>query len=157
MIQPCVYNRKEYKVVFLNSDPFYICAINEGSKKSANGVNKAFSEKPHDELIKFCKDSLELFIKNCPSAIVDGLFRVDVMQMRSGQFVVNEFESLEARYYGKLESQEFVVALFLKNYWIQKIRAIFTDTLKVVSEMFFNETITIVGIGNLTMQVLSRK
>lgn len=143
-------------MIFLNSDPFYISSVDSrNSKKSANGVNKAFSQSPHDELITFCKDSLKCFKSNCPHAITDGLFRVDVMQMRSGKFVVNEFESLEANYYGKLESQEFVVSLFLKNYWINKIRSIFNDSLKILSEQHFEETITLIGVGNLTMKVLS--
>ena len=155
MIQPCVYNRKEYKIIFLNSDPFYISSVDSrSSKKSANGINRAFSSSPHDKLIAFCKESLQCFQANCPHAIVDGLFRIDVMQMRCGKFVVNEFESLEANYYGKLETQEFVVSLFLKNYWINKIRSVFYDTLKILSEKHFEETIAIIGVGNLTMNVL---
>jgi hypothetical protein len=155
MVQPCVYNRKEYKVVFLNSDPFYISAVDSrNSKKSENGVHKAFSTSPHTELIDFCKESLALFKSNCPFAITDGLFRIDVMQMRSGRLVVNEFESLEANYYGKIETQEFVVSMFIKNYWKSKIREIFNDTLKIISEKHFNETVTIIGIGNMTLKYM---
>jgi hypothetical protein len=155
MIQPCVYNRKEYKVIFLNSDPFYISTVDsKSSKKSANGINKAFSNSPHDELISFCKESLAFFKRNCASAIVDGLFRIDVMQMHSGRFVVNEFESLEANYYGKIETQEFVVSLFIKNYWRVKIRDVFNNTLRILSENHFNETITMIGIGNMTLKHL---
>jgi hypothetical protein len=155
MIQPCVFNRKEYKVIFLNSDPFYISAVDsKSSKKSFNGINKAFSKSPHEELLSFCRECLALFRSNCPHAIVDGLFRIDVMQMRSGRFVVNEFESLEANYYGQIETQEFVVSMFLKNYWKAKIRCVFNDTLRILSDNYFNETITIIGIGNMTLKYL---
>jgi len=153
MIQPCVFNRKEYKVIVLNSDPFYISSVDsKSSKKSTNGIHKAFSNNPHNELLSFCKESLALFKSNCPSAVVDGLFRIDVMQMRSGRFVVNEFESLEANYYGKIETQEFVVSLFIKNYWRTKIRDVFNNTLRILSENHFNETITMIGVGNMTLK-----
>jgi hypothetical protein len=153
MIQPCVFNRKEYKVVILNSDPFYISTVDsKNSKKSANGIHKAFSISPHDDLISFCKESLAQFTSACPYAVVDGLFRIDVMQMRSGRFVVNEFESLEANYYGKIDTQEFVVSMFIKNYWKAKIRDVFKDTLRILSENYFNETITMIGIGNMTLK-----
>lgn len=153
MIQPCVYNRKEYKVIVLNSDPFYISTVDsKSSKKSENGVHKAFSFSPHNELVSFCKESLALFSINCPHAVVDGLFRIDVMQMRSGRFVVNEFESLEANYYGKIDTQEFVVSKFINNYWKIKIRDEFHNSLKILSENHFNETITMLGIGNMALK-----
>ena len=152
MIQPCVYNRKEFKVIILNSDPFYISAVDrKSSKKSANGINKSFSKAPHNELLAFCKESVDQLKRNCPYAIVDGLFRVDVMQMRSGRLVVNEFESLEANYYGKIDTQEFIVSTFIKHYWIKKVRIVLTNSLKILSEKNFDEAITIIGIGNMAL------
>jgi hypothetical protein len=72
--------------------------------------------------------------------------------MRSGRFVVNEFESLEANYYGQIETQEFVVSMFLKNYWKTKIRDVFNNTLRILSDNYFNETITMIGVGNMTLK-----
>ncbi len=45
--------------------------------------------------------SYKAVLKYCPYAIVDGLFRVDVMQKADENYVVKEFESFEAAYYSR--------------------------------------------------------
>jgi hypothetical protein len=61
--------------------------------------------------------------RNNPSAIVDGLVRVDVMCTRDGRLIVNEFESLEAGYQASSSSfnYEAFVFDFLTDYWSVQI------------------------------------
>ena len=54
---------------------------------------------------------------------LDGLFRVDVMQTKDKEYVVNEFESLEAAYYSG-DYEEAVVHTFLENYWFEKLTSL---------------------------------
>ena len=79
MIQPCLYNRKEYKVVVLSGQPFLVSTFSwSENKRCANGINKAFvPREDKSELLKFCTEQVKLFKQNCPSAITDGLVRVD--------------------------------------------------------------------------------
>ena len=58
MIQPCMYNRKEYKVVVLNNTAVYKAAISTGSQnKSKNGVNRSYGELK--DLLQFAQTALE--------------------------------------------------------------------------------------------------
>ena len=56
----------------------------------------AFSKRPHTEIFQFAESAVKVLAKNCPTAIVDGMIRVDIFQRKDGKFVVNEFESFEA-------------------------------------------------------------
>ena len=93
MLQPCLFNQKEYKVVL------------RGFKGSTNSIaanphhhrgEKKFST-PH-ELKEFAEKAISTLAKKHPGAIVEGLNRVDIMQMKSGKLVVNEIEGFEALY-----------------------------------------------------------
>jgi len=119
MIQPCMYNRKEYKVVALNNVPTYIASIASGrGKKSAGGVNQQFGDT--DSLLEFAGKAIGTFRLNAPFAITDGLFRVDVFQDVTGKMVVNEFESLDANY-SALTHLQMATHSFLIKYWENKI------------------------------------
>lgn len=97
MIQPCMYNRKEYKIVSLNQTPTYLASIASGrNKRSAGGVNKTFADT--DTLLAFADFAIRRFRSHAPFAITDGLLRVDVFQDVNGNLVVNEIESLDAEY-----------------------------------------------------------
>ncbi len=116
MIQPCMYNRKEYKVVALNNVPIYIASIASGrGKKSAAGVNQQFGDT--DSLLDFAGKAIGAFRLNAPFAITDGLFRVDIFQDVT---VVNEFESLDANY-SALTNLQMATHSFLIKYWENKI------------------------------------
>ena len=124
MIQPCMYNRREYKVVSLNNVPTYVATIATGkNKKSIGGVNKSFAST--DELLSFAAEAIERFRLNAPFAVTDGLLRVDIFQDATGQMVVNEFESLDANYSA---SPELMMAThsFLIKYWENKIEQFLT-------------------------------
>lgn len=116
MIQPCMKNRKEYKVVYIPKKNILYVANIRGAMH-ANG-KKAFSFGNHEALFAFIKTTVEFFRAECPHAICDGLFRVDVFMNDTKEFVVNEFESMEAGYYGKSELE---VTHFLKEYWAEKL------------------------------------
>jgi hypothetical protein len=113
MIQACMYNRKEYKVVALGGEPLYIAAIGS-EKKSTDGVNRAFGDE--DELLQFAKLAVKRLLSSVPHAITDGLFRVDIFQDKQNKFVVNEFESLDANYDGN-EMYECLTTNFIRAYW----------------------------------------
>ena len=136
MVQPCLYNRREYKVVCIKGDPYYIAKIGCDTLKCSNGINKAFIDKKNPaELFEFCKQALAEYKTRCPYSITDGLFRIDVLQMRSGKFVVNEFESLEATYYDSSASgnKEFKVRSFIEEYWDREIRSIMRKSFDILS------------------------
>ena len=115
LIQACMHNRKEYKVVALGGHPLYIASINgSGGKKCADGVNEKFAEK--DELLDFADAAMRRLVKALPYVISDGLFRVDIFQTADGRLVVNEFESLDANFDGS-EQYEMITNNFLSSYW----------------------------------------
>lgn len=124
MIQPCMHNRKEYKVISLNNVPTYVATIATGrNKKSGGGVNKAFADT--DSLLSFAGEAIEKFRYNAPFAITDGLFRVDIFQDATGHMVVNEFESLDASYSASTQLQ-MATQSFLIKYWENKIEEFLT-------------------------------
>jgi hypothetical protein len=130
MIQPCMYNRREVKIVVLNNQPLYKANIATGARsKSKGGFHQNFSEDLNtlDALLAFAGTALEKLKATTPYAITDGLFRVDIFQTLSGQLVVNEFESLEADFGCRISGATDFEALawtFLSNYWRQKIESL---------------------------------
>ena len=85
-------NRKEYKVVCLNSEPVYIARI----KVFLHGYS--FSFEPHEELFEFTRAAIKSLKSERPGSFTESLLRVDIFQRRDGRLVVNEFENLEASY-----------------------------------------------------------
>ena len=119
MIQPCMYNRREYKVVALNGKPLYVANIATGSNKvSKPGINKAFGST--NRLLEFAGEAIEQLLSNAPFAITDGLMRVDIFEDATGCMVVNEFESLDASYCSTTQ-WEMTTRTFLTKYWETKI------------------------------------
>lgn len=117
-----MHNRKEYKVVVLDGVPKYVAKIG-CDKKSKGGINQAFSQYPHTELMLFAGDMVQKMKENCPNVICDGLFRVDIFQKLDGALVVNELESLEANYGGVRSVEEILAVIpFLVEYWKEKLR-----------------------------------
>jgi hypothetical protein len=117
MIQACMRNRKEYKVVVFNESVQY---LSFNSKKSKPCI--AFSKKPHKELFEFAQQAVQDLKINCPELISDGLIRVDIFQDKYNDFVVNEFESLEANYYS-IGIEDMLLSEKLTEYWINKIKS----------------------------------
>ena len=82
MIQPCLKNRKEYKVVVLNGKASHVLP------QKANGVvvkgGKGFSDAPHADLFRFAETGVERLSQICAGTISDFIIRVDVMQRANG-------------------------------------------------------------------------
>ena len=128
MIQPCMYNRHEVKIVVLNNQPMYKAGISTGSSaKCKSGINKVFSSDDAG-LLAFASEAIAKLRETAPYAITDGLFRVDIFQNIAGKMVVNEFESLDAGY-GSLSKNalgvdyQSLTCSFLRAYWQKKIQA----------------------------------
>ena len=118
MVQPCMKNRKEYKVVYIPSKSILYVS---SSTTTAGHYKKAFpTGKDHCDLFDFVKRAVDVFQDACPHSICDGLFRVDVFMNQANAYIVNEFESLEAVYYGK-SVLESAVTNYLKEYWLGKL------------------------------------
>ena len=122
MIQPCMYNRKEYKIVSLHQEPLYEASIASGrNKRSAGGINSAFAET--NVLLAFADVVIRRFRLHAPFAITDGLLRVDIFQDVNGKLVVNEIESLDAEYGCSTYDARFQIIThnFLNKYWEKKL------------------------------------
>ena len=124
LLQPCMENRKEYKIVVFDGKPMYVSY----NPKDSGAKRKAFSKAPHTELLAFAGIAVQRLKQNCPESIIDGLIRVDIFKNKSQQFIVNEFESLDANYYANEGDmiKESNAAEFLILYWMEKIYFCFT-------------------------------
>lgn len=119
-VQPCMRNKMEYRVVVLGGAPAYLASINQ----SAKGVtHKAFSKHPHDNLKRFAQRAVAALKKACPETISDCILRVDIFQRSDGRLVVNEFESLEARFHSTDHAEETFAISWLAEFWFNQINA----------------------------------
>ena len=137
MVQPCMCNRMEYKMVFFNGVFKHIANIQEH-----RGSSKAFSFGNHSRHISFATNALRLLKEKIKGTISDFLVRVDVFESEiieyfdsaasdfplddfkywvdaEGKYcrfklVVNEFESIEASFPGKCEID---VDSLIYKYW----------------------------------------
>jgi hypothetical protein len=110
MLQACMINRREYKVVCLNSEPIYIAHI----KTFRSG--KSFSTEPHTLLFEFVRSAIQSIKASMPGTFTEALFRVDVFKRNDGRLVVNEFENMEAGFESSCEN-EAIVHDFIRNFW----------------------------------------
>jgi hypothetical protein len=120
MVQPCLANRKEYKVVVLNGKVSHMLPQDAGVRLGGKNV-KSFSTYPHTQLFRFAELAVEMLSKRCKGSHTRGIMRVDVMQTLNGNMIVNEFESLEALYMSTYPSQTSATEYFLRDYWAQTI------------------------------------
>jgi hypothetical protein len=124
LLQPCLANRKEYKVVIVDGRASYVADINQRST-----VGKAFSVSPHSELKIFAEKVCEIFETFCDDGLILPMFRVDIMQTKSG-LVVNEMESLEACYFSKkFDKFELQTTDLIRTFWLSTIEMLVTEAL----------------------------
>ena len=116
MIQPCMRNTMEYKVVLLNGE-----AISETGFSRAR--SKCFGTL--QSRMKWAEKQVQTLHEKCPHALLDGLVRVDFFCDINGKWVVNEFESLEADIFSEKPKIQMQAQSFLRTYWLQKILNIF--------------------------------
>jgi hypothetical protein len=82
------------------------------------------------KLQAFGETAIQALKAACPEAIIDGLFRVDIMQRQCGDLVVNEFESMEAVAYSRGSSnKEMMIRNFLEEYWLNLFKSMLIDKL----------------------------
>lgn len=114
-IQPTLANVYEAKVVCLNKKAAYISNIG-GKKGTAIPFN--LSKKERDAaLFSFAEECIRVLQRKCPNAILDGVVRVDIMMLKTGELVVNEFETLEACIFSKCEDKQIRTMDFIRRYW----------------------------------------
>ena len=112
IVQPCMLNRKEYKVVVLGGTARYVAHI---ERKCGN--QRSFSRSPHSALFAFAENAVLALQHACPASLADGILRVDIFQNAEGRLVVNEFESLEACTYSKCITKEAAALSWMVKYW----------------------------------------
>ena len=112
-----MFYSKERKVVCVNGKSMYVANINGLGRSAKPFPNNKNLNDFNVSLHGFVQRAIDEYKKACPYAITDGLFRVDVFQNIYGNFVVNEFESLEAAYYSTKMENEMFVSEYLAAYW----------------------------------------
>ena len=112
MLQEKVSDNREARLCFLDGTFSHFVVI---GGKSVNSLKHYCAT----DLIDFAS-SVFLLLKDEPTFILDGLVRIDIFEDDDERLVVNELESLDARY---TASREFdaKVASFLMDYWERHI------------------------------------
>jgi len=129
MIQPRLINRKEYKVVVLDGEASHIIP------QCANGITcegVAFTHSSTMDVMRFAEIAVMCLSKRCIGSQTSGLIRVDVMETRDKNLIVNEFESLEAVFETPLNAGAEVeshLKLFLLTYWVRVVERTFAQYL----------------------------
>jgi len=116
-------HRKEYKVVLLGEKVVHL--LPASALHHATPATK-FSSYPHTELKAFAQTCVRILRQWSRPSITHGLMRVDIMQTKRGNLVLNEFESFEANYYSSIHSEEFHVMQFLTEFWTQEMHRMFS-------------------------------
>lgn len=115
MLQPCMKNRKEYKVVYYGGAARYVSNI-----KQKHAGERAFSATPHSSLFAFANNAVDALSAKNPTFQNDGIVRIDIFQTCANRLVVNEFESLEACIYSSPKN-ELAARDWLKNFWYMQL------------------------------------
>ncbi len=121
MLQPRMFNRKEYKVIVINGTASYVshCTLTCG---------RAFSESPHTSLFNFAERAVSELALRCPCSMINrGVVRVDIFMTQSKNMVVNEFESLEADRLGSAHgstTEEFYADSVIRQMYLNLLRGL---------------------------------
>lgn len=98
------YNR-EVKLEFLGGQYKYFMSCDVST------VTKSLPGHSNEDIIFFAAQALH------DECIVDGLVRVDIFSNNEGNLVVNELESLEARWFTRGDTHFAKSETFLQKYW----------------------------------------
>jgi hypothetical protein len=124
MLQPCLANRKEYKVAVVDGKATFVADIQQRAS-----LGQPFSQAPHTELKAFAEQCCDVLESCCDGALIHPLLRVDIMQTGNGM-AVNEFEGLEACFYSKqFDKFELQTHDYLRKYWTQTISCLVTEVI----------------------------
>ena len=116
LIQPCMKNFKEYKVVVFNGEPLFVLPCKKLGKRCTSFCDD------NQKLLDFAKSAVQTLTQNCRHAIVDGLIRVDIFCNAAGEWKVNEFEGYEADFGTHDVTEESLVVQYLESYWESSLR-----------------------------------
>lgn len=116
IVQPCMLNRKEYRVVVLDGAAKYVANISKNPHEAWS-----FSSWPHKSLFAFAENAVNALKMACPVSLTQGILRVDIFQAADGRLVVNEFESLEACIYSTCAKQEAAALTWMVDYWRREL------------------------------------
>jgi len=127
MVQQCLSNLKEYKVVLFNGKALHLATIKGQTNKGSAFANY---ENGNADLHHFAEGAVRLLNQRCRCSITNQLFRVDIMESNDGgtkKWVVNEFENLEATYYpsdDKGGAKQSKIAGHLFEFWERKLNEV---------------------------------
>jgi hypothetical protein len=113
ILQPCLQNRKEYKLVFLNGEFTHVAIPHKEASPS-----KAFGDPASRQL--FAEECLAALQNRMVGCLFVPIFRIDIMYYK-GKMVLNEIESLEAMYEG---TKEGPTSVHLEEFWYQCIKSL---------------------------------
>jgi hypothetical protein len=120
MLQPCMLNRLEKKIVCVNGKYQY---ITHPHCSSDLGHGYRYSGNEEERCKLFAEEALRLLKEKVPHCILDGLARVDIFETAHNDdngepiWVVNEIETLEAAYAAPGNGEGRVRQL-LTEYWV---------------------------------------
>ena len=120
MVQHTVMDNREIRIVCVNGKAKFIATIGSESRRARRRGQTRVVET--GELFKFAEKAIMVLKRQCPSAIVDGVVRVDVMILQSGDLVVNELESMEAECPSRKNSLVQELNDFRMGYWTSIIK-----------------------------------
>jgi len=113
IVQPRMQNTNESKVVLWNGQAQYIV-------QTSNRISP--KRCPKETIMEFAEKAWRLLVERCRGAFLsDGLVRVDLFCTVNGQLVVNEFESLDAAFFGP-NTTELQTAEFLRVYYVNMLK-----------------------------------
>ena len=90
IVQAWLNNDMEYQVVMICGTPLYVIP-----RRLPSVSAKRFSTRPHPVLIQWAKRAVEALSQAVPQTNCDGLVRVDILETKVGNFVVNGFENFD--------------------------------------------------------------
>jgi len=114
IVQPRMRSSNESKVILFNGKAQYVVTTVTGI------LRKSFAQ---ETLMEFAEKAWKILVDRCRGAFLsDGLVRVDLFCTSNGQLVVNEFESLDAAFFGP-NIKELQTGQFLTSYYADMLNA----------------------------------
>jgi hypothetical protein len=128
MVQPCMLNRMEKKIVCMNGRYCYTTHPN-----CSNSHKFRYSGNVELRYKMFAENAIRVLKERVPECIVDGLVRVDIFETARNDdedepvWVVNEIETLEAVYSTTVGNEEYIFHSGLTDYWVSILMALIQD------------------------------
>lgn len=117
LLQPRVPKPKEFKVIVHNG----ICKYFH-----QRGMNSYYTPRQSSPIYKvvmeFANEVYDELKTRSQAIILDGLVRIDIMQVQSSKFVVNEIEGVDSNYSSTNPENEVMTQNFLKQHWAKIIK-----------------------------------